>query len=390
MARVVLAGLGGKTLPVEWGPVKVGGTDPWNIRRRCSDRYPAWLLALFVWARRWVPTVRRSPGDRGSLISYVIAGGTRISALIHAGSSITVTSPDAGSFARTRMAPSVPCWSQRSLPGGFARETRTARSPGSPSKSSRAGARHLVARPSAAVYGGAGGSPSRPASTGRGQREGVAGHPGQQRVVRAGADPDVTVLPGCDEKGVRGPAQRGQRLAEVDPVLRVDRGGLAVPDRSVPGRARGAVSDVHDRARTDVCLRIRRRHSTRRPDRPAGMAADRPRPRTVVELTCCPRPGAWSRLSEDWGIPQSGVGKGGVEPPRPFGHTDLNRARLPFRHLPWRALRLAAGGRCPGGGSVVALSTPTSPGPMSGPTGRRELPAGQRRGARLRSRVAQT
>src|SRR5919107_3715352 len=28
------------------------------------------------------------------------------------------------------------------------------------------------------------------------------------------------------------------------------------------------------------------------------------------------------------------VGKGGVEPPRPCGHTDLNRARLPFRHLP--------------------------------------------------------
>ncbi len=29
-----------------------------------------------------------------------------------------------------------------------------------------------------------------------------------------------------------------------------------------------------------------------------------------------------------------GVGEGGVEPPRPFGHTDLNRARLPFRHSP--------------------------------------------------------
>ena len=28
------------------------------------------------------------------------------------------------------------------------------------------------------------------------------------------------------------------------------------------------------------------------------------------------------------------VGMGGVEPPRPFGHTDLNRARLPFRHIP--------------------------------------------------------
>ena len=27
------------------------------------------------------------------------------------------------------------------------------------------------------------------------------------------------------------------------------------------------------------------------------------------------------------------VRKGGVEPPRPSGHTDLNRARLPFRHL---------------------------------------------------------
>src|SRR5689334_23942216 len=36
------------------------------------------------------------------------------------------------------------------------------------------------------------------------------------------------------------------------------------------------------------------------------------------------------------------VGKGGVEPPRPSGHTDLNRARLPFRHLPWRAPTVAA------------------------------------------------
>ena len=35
------------------------------------------------------------------------------------------------------------------------------------------------------------------------------------------------------------------------------------------------------------------------------------------------------------------VGKEGVEPSRPFGHTDLNRARLPFRHFP---KRLAAGG----------------------------------------------
>ena len=31
------------------------------------------------------------------------------------------------------------------------------------------------------------------------------------------------------------------------------------------------------------------------------------------------------------------VGKEGVEPSRPFGHTDLNRARLPFRHFPGTA-----------------------------------------------------
>src|SRR3954470_18304545 len=46
------------------------------------------------------------------------------------------------------------------------------------------------------------------------------------------------------------------------------------------------------------------------------------------------------------------VGKGGVEPPRPFGHTDLNRARLPFRHLPWRESTLAACRRRPGEGSA--------------------------------------
>src|SRR4051812_36518581 len=35
------------------------------------------------------------------------------------------------------------------------------------------------------------------------------------------------------------------------------------------------------------------------------------------------------------------VGEGGVEPPRPYGHTDLNRARLPFRHSPKSPLTLA-------------------------------------------------
>jgi hypothetical protein len=32
--------------------------------------------------------------------------------------------------------------------------------------------------------------------------------------------------------------------------------------------------------------------------------------------------------------PQAYVGEEGVEPSRPYGHTDLNRARLPFRHSP--------------------------------------------------------
>ena len=35
------------------------------------------------------------------------------------------------------------------------------------------------------------------------------------------------------------------------------------------------------------------------------------------------------------------VGKEGVEPSRPFGHTDLNRARLPFRHFPGRCATVA-------------------------------------------------
>ena len=32
-----------------------------------------------------------------------------------------------------------------------------------------------------------------------------------------------------------------------------------------------------------------------------------------------------------------GVGEGGLEPPRPYGHWHLKPARLPFRHSPeWR------------------------------------------------------
>ena len=42
-------------------------------------------------------------------------------------------------------------------------------------------------------------------------------------------------------------------------------------------------------------------------------------------------PGA---VSTAHGSPSSRVGEEGFEPSHPFGHTDLNRARLPFRHSP--------------------------------------------------------
>jgi hypothetical protein len=45
-----------------------------------------------------------------------------------------------------------------------------------------------------------------------------------------------------------------------------------------------------------------------------------------------PRPA----LSAGMGMDIRRVGEEGVEPSRPYGHTDLNRARLPFRHSPGR------------------------------------------------------
>ena len=54
------------------------------------------------------------------------------------------------------------------------------------------------------------------------------------------------------------------------------------------------------------------------------------------------------------------VGEGGVEPPRPSGHTDLNRARLPFRHSPERRVEASTQHAC-------GLSLATAP---DGPRGR--------------------
>jgi len=64
------------------------------------------------------------------------------------------------------------------------------------------------------------------------------------------------------------------------------------------------------------------------PYRRRDVGRDRPVP---VLLRRAPRHRSGDRAIN---VVNAGVGKGGVEPPRPFGHTDLNRARLPFRHLP--------------------------------------------------------
>src|SRR6478609_705731 len=67
-------------------------------------------------------------------------------------------------------------------------------------------------------------------------------------------------------------------------------------------------------------------------------------PRVSMWLTCQSSDGTYlhlggvTRPSEShrrtrWGVPHHRVREGGVEPPRPFGHTDLNRARLPIPPL---------------------------------------------------------
>ena len=65
------------------------------------------------------------------------------------------------------------------------------------------------------------------------------------------------------------------------------------------------------------------------------------RDRTGQRLTTARRPGRDESPPRDVagtlrllrGIPDCLVREGGVEPPRPFGHTDLNRARLPIPPL---------------------------------------------------------
>ena len=51
----------------------------------------------------------------------------------------------------------------------------------------------------------------------------------------------------------------------------------------------------------------------------------------------CGSGGAGRPSGPTCGTEVSRVGEEGVEPSRPYGHTDLNRARLPFRHSPWRS-----------------------------------------------------
>jgi hypothetical protein len=90
-----------------------------------------------------------------------------------------------------------------------------------------------------------------------------------------------------------------------------------------------------------VLGRITRRRTGRRAVAPGAYRCVRlregsPGPRDRRRTSASPlRPSP--RASQRRSCRESGpclVGKGGVEPPRPYGHTDLNRARLPFRHLP--------------------------------------------------------
>src|ERR1700677_789745 len=46
------------------------------------------------------------------------------------------------------------------------------------------------------------------------------------------------------------------------------------------------------------------------------------------------RPPEDTKFREDERSSSNMVGEEGFEPSHPFGHTDLNRARLPFRHSP--------------------------------------------------------
>src|SRR3954463_10610216 len=89
----------------------------------------------------------------------------------------------------------------------------------------------------------------------------------------------------------------------------------------------------------------------------------------VKALTSTRRRDASSRLGE-WASrparqpgrnPWDVVGEGGVEPPRPYGHTDLNRARLPFRHSPVDSDRGYHSGACPTGRRGDASSRIRSP-----------------------------
>lgn len=69
----------------------------------------------------------------------------------------------------------------------------------------------------------------------------------------------------------------------------------------------------------------------------------------------------------------SKVRERGVEPPRPFGHTDLNRARLPFRHSRSPACR-ASRNRLAQADPALPTGRSCSPGPRTASAGRSPRP----------------
>ncbi len=124
------------------------------------------------------------------------------------------------------------------------------------------------------------------------------------------------------------PAQGGEHLARwARPWVSM---GARAPVRMTPSWAGGATGMDTTTPLGDLLSSASGRGESgarRRLPRETGWRGPRGQQRPG-RPDCSGRPGRSCR-----GIPLLRVREGGVEPPRPFGHTDLNRARLPIPPL---------------------------------------------------------
>ena len=118
---------------------------------------------------------------------------------------------------------------------------------------------------------------------------------------------------------------------ELLPTMVFDLHSGARAGTSVADRGDTQMCAESSAARCDQFVTLSRRVGRGNNRAPTGPKVERTR--------TADRPGGVTNEASGLGAPSTrnldgGVGEGGVEPPRPFGHTDLNRARLPFRHSP--------------------------------------------------------